>query len=893
MNYRYEYKFIGEIVKYISNKINRISLHVANYPVGLRSRVQQVKLLLDEGSNDGVNMVGIFGTVGMGKSTLARAIYNFVADQFEGLCFLHNVRENSSQNNLKHLQEELLLKTIGLKIKVGDVSEGIQIIKERLHTKKVLLILDDVNKLEQLHAMAGELDWFGRGSRVIVTTRDEHLLKCHDIERRYEIECLNGKEALDLLRWMGFKSNKVHSSYEPILNRAISYTSGLPLAIEILGSNLFGKGIEAWKYTLDGYTKSPNKEIQKLLKVSFDALEEEEQSVFLDIACFFKGCELREVEEILHAHYGCSIKHRIKVLVEKSLIKITHFDFRNNVTLHDLIEDMGKEIVRQESPKKPEKRSRLWFQEDIFEVLQKNKESSKIEMISLDCDSIKEVLDWNKKSFEKMKSLKTLIIKSGNFFINFPNSLRVLKWEYSHSTCILSSFVDKTFWNMKILELDNCEYLTQISDVSCLPNLEELSFQHCENLTTIHNSIGFLNKLEFLYANDCVKLRSFPPLMLSSLKKLQINGCKSLHSFPEILDKMENIETISIDGTSIDGFPTSFQNLIGLVYVCIEGNGIFTLSSSICEISNLLTISFWGNQTLLLSQNDKLSSTVSSNVIDLDLKNSNLSDVYIPIILTWFANVKYLDLSQNNFTILPECIKECQLLRNLKLDDCKFLEEILGIPPNLKVFSALRCKSLNFSSRSMLLNQQVHEAGETRFSFPSPGNEMIPKWFNHKSRGSTSFWFRNKFPSALIFFFAKSMKHKRNENGRSYHYWLMFLKLEATLLFNDCDYKLYLPHCSSYYPDDRIQLEHTYVFDLKLQAEVDVKEYDDTREEKRKLIKSKLGEAFFKKEWIHLKIEYRNVFDKELKVPTKYGIYIFKEKNYMEDIRFTDPNRKC
>jgi hypothetical protein len=275
---RYEYKFIEEIVKYISNKINRVSLHVADYPVGLHSRVQQVKSLLDKGSNDEVHMVGIYGAGGLGKSTLARAIYNFVGDQFEDICFIHNVREKSTQNNLKHLQEELLLKTVGLDIKLGDVSEGIPIIKERLHRKKILLILDDVDKLKQLQVLAGGFDWFGVCSRVIITTRDKHLLTSHEIKDTYAVEGLYGTEALELLWWMAFKNNKVPSNYEEILNRAVTYASGLPLAIEIVGSNLFQKSIEEWKYTLDGYEKIPNKEIQKILKVSFDALEEEEVS---------------------------------------------------------------------------------------------------------------------------------------------------------------------------------------------------------------------------------------------------------------------------------------------------------------------------------------------------------------------------------------------------------------------------------------------------------------------------------------------------------------------------------------------------------------------------------------------------------------------------------------
>lgn len=72
---------------------------------------------------------------------------------------------------------------------------------------------------------------------------------------------------------------------------------------------------------------------------------------------------------MLCAHYGQCMKYHIGVLVKKSLLKICP---RGYVTLHDLIEDMGKEIVRQESPKEPGKRNRLWFYEDIFQVLEGN-----------------------------------------------------------------------------------------------------------------------------------------------------------------------------------------------------------------------------------------------------------------------------------------------------------------------------------------------------------------------------------------------------------------------------------------------------------------------------------------------------------------------------------------
>lgn len=40
--------------------------------------------------------------------------------------------------------------------------------------------------------MAGGLDWFVLGSRVLITTRDKHLLEIHDIEKAYEVWALNG-----------------------------------------------------------------------------------------------------------------------------------------------------------------------------------------------------------------------------------------------------------------------------------------------------------------------------------------------------------------------------------------------------------------------------------------------------------------------------------------------------------------------------------------------------------------------------------------------------------------------------------------------------------------------------------------------------------------------------
>jgi hypothetical protein len=113
-------------------------------------------------------------------------------------------------------------------------------------------------------------------------------------------------------------------------------------------------------------------------------------------------------------------------------------------------------------------------------------------------------------------------------------------------------------------------------------------------------------------------------------------------------------------------------------------------------LSELEELSIWQCEGLQSYKQDRSVEkiTVASNVKHIDFLSCNISDEFIRIGLAWFSNVVELNLSVNNFTILPACIKECHLLAILILDYCMHLREIGGIPPNLETFSAIRCTSL-------------------------------------------------------------------------------------------------------------------------------------------------------------------------------------------------------
>ncbi|XP_061989626.1 disease resistance protein RUN1-like [Rosa rugosa] len=394
---------IDEIVKVISTKLMKCNpLDVATYPVGIESRVEDILKLLNIGQDD-PHMVGIWGIGGIGKTTLAKAVYNAISYKFEHSCFLANVREESfSHGGLVKLQNNFLSKIIERNPpNVTNVDEGIIVLKQKLSQKKVLLVLDDVDHLDQLKKLAGGCDWFGPRSRIIITTRKMNCLRAHNVNPIYEAKELNDQEALELFNFHAFKGSICADDFFELGTEVIRYAKGIPLVLEVLGSDLCSKNKDEWKDALEYYNRYPNQQIQQALKRSYAALEDRMKEVFLHIACFFKGYDQIYVIKVLQS---CDLNpmYGLKVLKEKALIKI---EKDSKIWMHDLLEDMGKEIVRQESPDEVGKRSRLWFYEDVREVLEENIGTDRIKCIVLRYYPSQKIC-LNGGSFTNLKNLQ-------------------------------------------------------------------------------------------------------------------------------------------------------------------------------------------------------------------------------------------------------------------------------------------------------------------------------------------------------------------------------------------------------------------------------------------------------------------------------------------------------
>nr|WIL59993.1 nodulation protein [Melilotus officinalis] len=443
---------INNIVGRVTRLLDGTKLFVAEHPVGVESRVQAATKLLNIQKSEDVLFLGIWGMGGMGKTTIAKAIYNQMGRKFEGRSFLLNIREFwETHTNQVSLQQQVLCdvyKTTSFKIR--DIESGKNILKERLSQSRVFFVLDDVDELDQLKALCGSREWFGPGSRIIITTRNMDLLTSCEVDQVYAIKEMNESESLELFSWHAFKQPSPTEDFATLSTYVIAYSGRLPIALEVFGSYLSKCEITEWQKVLEKLKCIPHHQVQKKLRVSFDGLKDvTEQQIFLDIACFFIGMDKNDVIQILN---GCGFfaDHGIKVLVERTLVTV---DSRNKLRMHDLLRDMGRQIIYEESPFDPEKRSRLWRHEEVFDMLSKLKGTEAVKGLALEFPQKDEVC-LKTKAFKKMSKLRLLQLAGVQLNGDFKYLSGDLRWLYLHGLKFPSAYTPAEFQQGSLVAIE-------------------------------------------------------------------------------------------------------------------------------------------------------------------------------------------------------------------------------------------------------------------------------------------------------------------------------------------------------------------------------------------------------------------------------------------------------
>ncbi|MCH98827.1 TMV resistance protein N-like [Trifolium medium] len=307
---------------------------------------------------------------GVGKSTIAIQMFAKNFAQYDNVCFLENVSEQSEKSGITNVRNKLLSELLKQEITASDVHGLPTFIRRRLSCKKSFIVLDDVDSATQLDYLCGELDDLGPNIRLIITTRDRHTLS-GKVDEIYEVTPWKIKDSLKLFSLRAFKQDHPLKGYECVSERALECAGGVPLALEVLGSHFHARKLKFWESELNLYENKEEAfpDIQKVLMVSYNGLSWREKEMFLDIAFFFKDENKDFVTRTLDA-FGFNAISGVEILEDKALISISN---SNKIQMHGLLQKMAFDIVRQQHIKDPGKRSRLRDAKDIYDVLGNNK----------------------------------------------------------------------------------------------------------------------------------------------------------------------------------------------------------------------------------------------------------------------------------------------------------------------------------------------------------------------------------------------------------------------------------------------------------------------------------------------------------------------------------------
>ncbi|XP_025648201.1 TMV resistance protein N-like [Arachis hypogaea] len=583
--------------------------------VGIASKVEEVIKLADIRVND-VRFIGIWGMGGIGKTTIAHAVYKSMEDnEFKVCCFLEIIRENCKKKGLVVQVQMDLLAQCHIKCKLDNENQGREVIKNALCKKKVLLVLDDASDISQLDNLAGKRGWFGLGSRVIITTRDMHLLKRHAVHATYEVQTLVQEEALRFFCLNSFNQDQPNEGYLEISQEIVEHSGCLPLAL--------------------------------------------------------KGERKKRVTDLLVTCRGYNPEADIKVLIERSLVTIVS----DKLEMHDLLQEMGRDIVNQ-SPNDGSQLSRLWSANHINRVLKQNKGVKETESIFIKfCGDGLDVRGRSLVFSSNMCKLKLLILDgvTAHIITNIPTSLEVLRWtecpmeihkslvELNLRECpkLRTLAVGKLeMSSLRELDLSQCVNLKKLPEFGeCMTKLACLSLcdTPIEGLPTT-TSTGWLKSLSELHLTICRKHCTFK----ATCMPLRTNpGCKSCSACGSLssLGTLGGLTTLRLWGCQSpaclnDSVSDDCPNLIELLLSLKSQTRLTTLQLFQC---------FPKSRDLTTFDIGELES-----LTDLDLSYNKFARV--PISIYNHPKLRRLKLDNcHNLEVLPELPPS---LRELHARDC-------------------------------------------------------------------------------------------------------------------------------------------------------------------------------------------------------------------------------
>jgi len=229
-------------------------------------------------------------------------------------------------------------------------------IKQCMISEKVLVVVDDVGKAENLTSLQLLVDTKNATpkSKVLVNCRNWQILKSHvNEDGKVVMKSLEEEQARELFMFHAFgNANHVPTKdFKDICIKIIKACGGLPLSLKVLGSFLCNtKELEIWEGALRKLKSgqnltggNDNEELWNVLKISYDHLDKQHQNMFLDIACFLGGLKISTICRVWNGHY-LNPKFELQNLQHRSLVQWAEDGI---LYIHEQLQDMGQNIAME------------------------------------------------------------------------------------------------------------------------------------------------------------------------------------------------------------------------------------------------------------------------------------------------------------------------------------------------------------------------------------------------------------------------------------------------------------------------------------------------------------------------------------------------------------------
>ncbi|KAG5404108.1 hypothetical protein IGI04_010227, partial [Brassica rapa subsp. trilocularis] len=528
-----EADMIEKIAMSISSELNSAPSGDSDNLVGINAHMSEMDSLLCLESNE-VKMVGIWGPAGIGKTTVARALFKQLSVSFQHSIFVENFKGSYRRTGLDEygfklrLQEQFLSEVIDHKhMKIHDLG----LVKERLQDLKVLVVLDDVDRLEQLDALVKQSQWFGPGIEI------------------FESEVTKNQSP-----------TKVQTNRTGMPTLHEQYLCVFQGTAALLGIFLDISTINEWFLNERSFGGMHNLMFLKFYKSS---LGKNQTELHLPRGLDYLPRKLRLLHWDTYPTTSLPLSFRPEFLVvlnlreskleklwegEQPLRSLTHMDLSMSENLKE-IPDLSKAVNMEELC--------LSHCSSLVMLPPSVKNLNKLVVLEMECCSKLESIPKN----INLESLSILNLDKCSRLTTFPDVSSNIGYLSISETAIEQVPETIMSWpNLAALDMSGC---TNLKTFPCLPNtIEWLDFSRTE-IEEVPSRVQNLYRLSKLLMNSCMKLRSISSGIsrLENIETLDFLGCKNVVNYPvEIFESSPFCHNLVVEMGDIQtpGLPRPF-----------------------------------------------------------------------------------------------------------------------------------------------------------------------------------------------------------------------------------------------------------------------------------------------------------------------------------------------